>query len=132
MRRSRTLKPRRIFTRRKHRLHALLVAAATLVTGCSQDLADYSRAQSAKDIQVRWVTVDHPVLFDGGSSVLSESERFRLDAFVDGLALRDSDRFIVDVANADSLGEARTNAVVQRLRQHKPGALPGNLRGRTR
>ncbi|MBO6782406.1 MAG: hypothetical protein JJ899_03910 [Alphaproteobacteria bacterium] len=122
MRRTRTLKPRRIFTRRKYRIHALLVAAAAIVTGCAQDLSDYSAAQSAKDIQVRWVSVDHPVLFDPGSSVLSDSERFRLDAFVAGLALRDSDRFVVDVASADRLAGARANAIVQRLRQHKPGA----------
>ncbi len=122
MRRTTSLKPRRIFTRRKHRWHALLAFAAVLVTGCAQDAADYSSAQSVKDIQVSWVTVDHPVLFDTGASVLSENERFRLDSFIGGLALRDSDRFLIDVRTSDGLGEARTNAIAQRLKRHKPGA----------
>lgn len=125
MRRHTTLKPRRIFTRRRSRLASLIALATVLVTGCAQTEADYSAAQSVKDIQVRWVTLDHPVLFDAGTSVLSESERFRLNAFIGGLALRESDRFRVDAGSSrglDPLAEARTNAIVQQLRRHKPGA----------
>lgn len=125
MRRARTIKPKRIFTRRRSRWQALIAVATVLVTGCAQDLSDYSAAQSAKDIQVRWVSVDHPVLFEPGASVLSETERFRLDAFVGGLALRDSDRFMVDTgaARGDAvMARARASEIAQRLRRHWPGA----------
>lgn len=125
MRRVRTIKPKRIFNRRKSRWHVLVAAASMLVGGCAQDLTDYSAAQSARDILVRWVSVDHPVLFEQNASVLSESEQFRLDTFVSGLSLRESDRFMVDVGAANesgSLTDARTLEVAQRLRRHWPGA----------
>lgn len=126
MGRHKSLKPRRIFTRRRSRLASLLAFAAVLVTGCAQTEADYSGAQSVKDIQVRWVSLDHPVLFDTGTSVLSASEKLRLNAFIGGLALRDSDRFKVDAGTArglDPLAEARANAIAQQLRRYKPGAV---------
>lgn len=125
MRRARTIKPKQIFNRRKSRWNTLVAAAMVLVGGCAQDLSDYSAAQSAKDIQVRWVNVDHPVLFEQGASVLSESERFRLDSFVGSLSLRDSDRFMVDVGTTSgdgALTDARVREVAQRLRRHWPGA----------
>jgi pilus assembly protein CpaD len=127
-RRNKTLKQRRIFTRRKSRWLPLLALAAVIVTGCAQDAGDYSQVQSSKDIQVRWITLDHAVLFDPGVSVLSTSERFRLDAFVGGLALRDSDRFRVDVGgvnHSDPVASARTSAIVQRLRLRKPAFSGG-------
>lgn len=125
LRRQRTLKTRRIFGRRKSRwMHPLLAVAAVIMTGCAQGEADYSKAQSVKDIQVRWVSLDHPVLFDVGTSVLSSSERFRLDSFIAGLSLRDSDRFMVDAGSSNGLdpqADARANAIEQRLRKFKPG-----------
>lgn len=127
IRRSRNIKPRRIFTRRKSRwLHPILAVAAVIVSGCAQGEADYSAAQSVKDIQVRWVSLDHPVLFEAGASVLSSSERRRLDSFIAGLSLRDSDRFMVDTGapgRNDTLAEARANAIETRLRQYKPGVI---------
>ena len=132
IRRQRTLKQRRIFTRRRSRWWPLLAVAAVIMTGCAQGEANYSRAQSIKDIEVRWVSLDHPVFFDAGTSILSSSERTRLDAFVGGLSLRDSDRFLVDAGTSrglDPLGEARTNAIAQRLRQFNPGATATTYAG---
>lgn len=133
IRRQRTIRTRRIFTRRRSRwLHPLLAVAAIIMTGCAQGEADYSKAQSVKDIQVRWVSLDHPVLFEDGTSVLSSSERFRLDSFIVGLSLRDSDRFLIDAGSGnglDPLAEARANAIEQRLRKHKPGVIAKAYRG---
>ena len=124
MRRQKELKSRRIFTRRPSRWWPLLAVAAVIVTGCAQTLADYSPAQSARDIQVRWVSLDHAVLFEPGTSVLTRSERFHLDSFLEGLALRRGDRFLVDMGETgglDPLAEARASAISQRLRRHLPG-----------
>lgn len=124
MRRQRVIRNRRIFARRRSRFLPLLAVAAVLVTGCAQQLSDYSPAQSSRDIQVRWVSLDHSVLFEPGTSVLSTAERFRLDAFLNGLTLRRSDRFLVDAGNTsglDPLAEARASTISQRLRRHLPG-----------
>lgn len=124
MGRHRVIRNRRIFTKRPSRFLPLLAVAAVLVTGCAQQISDYSPAQSPRDIQVRWVSLEHPVFFEPGTSVLSASERFRLDAFLNGLTLRRSDRFLVDAGNTSGLNplaEARASTISQRLRRHLPG-----------
>ncbi|MBT3808914.1 MAG: hypothetical protein HOL07_12280 [Rhodospirillaceae bacterium] len=124
MRRQKLIRNRRIFTKRPSRWWPLLAVAAVIVTGCAQSLADYSPAQSTRDIQVRWVSLDHAVLFDPGTSVLKSSERFHLDAFLEGLTLRRGDRFLVDTGDTgglDPLAQARATTISQRLRRHLPG-----------
>lgn len=124
MRRQKVIRNRRIFTKRPSRWLPLLAVVAVIVTGCAQSLADYSPTQSPRDIQVRWVSLDHGVLFEPGTSVLSSSERFHLDAFLEGLTLRRGDRFLVDTGDAgelDPLTQARASAISQRLRRHLPG-----------
>lgn len=125
MRRHKELKTRRIFTKRRSRWLPLLALAAVIVTGCARSLADYGPAQSPRDIQVRWVSLEHPVFFDPGTSVLSRSERIRLESFLAGLSLRRSDRFLVDAGETgglDPLAEARTNVISRQLRRRLPGA----------
>ena len=120
--------PRRTCGRRAGpRFAPLLAALAVLVAACAQDAGDYSAAQAPKDLQVQWVTLDHDVRFAEGVDVLDPRERVHLDAFLAQLALRPSDRFLLDIGPVagravDPVRQARLDAVEQRIRRQLPGA----------
>lgn len=124
--------PRRIFTRRRSRLGALLALAAVLVTGCAQGPGDPGLAEAPKDIQVQWVSADHLVRFAGDEAVMGPRERVLLDAFLAQMSPRPSDRFLIDVARpgeGEDLVRARFDAVMQRIRRIQPGAQGTLLAG---
>ena len=102
----------------------LLAGALVLVTGCAQSLGGYSPAQSAKTLHLHWSWLAHPVLFEPASGVLEDAERRLLDGFLDGIAPRPGDRWLVGIDDSvpPRLAAARVAAVAGHVRRRLSGA----------
>lgn len=107
----------------------LLAGAVVLMTGCAQSLGGYSPAQSPKTLHVHWNWLAHPVLFEPASDVLSNAERRLLDGFLDGVAPRPGDRWLVGIGDSvpPRLGATRLAAVSGHVRRHLSGATVSEL-----
>lgn len=73
--------------RRFLRIPALILAVIATVAACAPEASHWSPSQSVKRNDLRWITFDHDVRFDGAGKVLSDAERDRLRRF---LALHDA------------------------------------------
>ncbi len=101
----------------------LLPLFTFVLAACSSVGAQYSGAESPKDIKVTWVNFRYDVLFADGEDAITAQERTRLDAFLRQIQMTPSSRFAVAAA-AGPLAAARSDAVAAVLRGYRGGNTP--------
>jgi pilus assembly protein CpaD len=101
----------------------LLLAAALLMAGCTQDAERWSPTESSKDNRVDFVTMAHKVEFAPGTAKPEAGEDRKLADFLAQLDFGYGDQLTIDVgpkrndATADQLAAKRLDAVAKMLRQ---------------
>lgn len=101
----------------------LLVAAVTLVSGCTPDSARWTPAEAPKVNHVHYVTMTHEVRFAPGASIAATGQRRALARFLGNVGVHYSDQVTVDAgppsgnATRDALTAKRLDAVIAMLRR---------------
>ncbi len=100
---------------------AIATFFAILLTACAPQAAQWSGAESSKEIKVEWVNFRHDVNFSTIQTAPSDFERARLQSFLAQMRMTPSSRVAVTAASGP-LAAPRADAVVALLAEQQIGS----------
>ncbi|MCH8184408.1 MAG: hypothetical protein IID55_14620, partial [Proteobacteria bacterium] len=91
---------------------------ALLLAACAPQAAQWSGAESSKEIKVEWVNFRHDVSFTTGQAAPSDFERARFQSFLAQMRMTPSSRVAVAAA-AGPLAPPRAEALLAPLAEQR-------------